>query len=220
MSSTDSYDPDGWPDYYVTGPEKHMHALGVVALNFNMLEATFFTLFRHPLMQNGVDLDTTWAIFSRLQDNQKRELMKDIYEKSEPDSAVKSHVKHALSYFDACTHNRNTLLHSIHGGLSDLTLIDLRKNIRGDWSKMQFWNLGLSTLRRIADEMHSGTDYVTDIWFYLQSRDGLASAELLSILKETHPSLPEKPDVPQILDLKTTPRNSTEPPLPPVPFRG
>jgi hypothetical protein len=44
--------PD-WPAYE-TGQKEHMHALGVIAVNYNLFERSLFPLFAHHLESAGL----------------------------------------------------------------------------------------------------------------------------------------------------------------------
>ena len=209
--------PD-WPSYE-TGPPDHMHALGVISVNYNAFEGAFFALFRHHIVRVGLDIDVAWNIWSKLQGGPKQDCLKSVFEKHEKDPEIFGHISHLLDYFNVCDQNRNTLLHAVHTGLSSGSDLDLRKNIRGDWSTIYAFKVSRVVLRRIADEMNAGTDYLFRVYIYLQRRDGSVTTEgFWKMLVQLSPqSLPKKPPLPQSLQSPRFPRDSTIPEPPPDP---
>jgi hypothetical protein len=62
---------DAWPHYEV-GPRKHIHALGVVAANYNQLEVSLFLLFgRYTQLGVGPAL----SLFGSLSNNLRLNLL-------------------------------------------------------------------------------------------------------------------------------------------------
>src|SRR4051794_7397040 len=53
---------DQWPLYPI-GPNPHMHALGVIAINFNLFEASLFGLFSFVLQKAGFSEEGSSALF-------------------------------------------------------------------------------------------------------------------------------------------------------------
>ena len=203
----------GWPIAYTTGPRDHMHALGVVSVNFNTFENALFALFRHHLTRLGVNIEAARQIYSGLQDEQKQLSLRALFAAHEQDAEVREHLEHLLRYFNKCVHNRNYLLHSQHTGEASEEFLALRKSIRGDWSNYYAFRIPITQLRRIADDMNSGTNYLFSIWAYIGLRDGtLVNVDLVSGRRwreKDLPLLPTKPSLPKTLDL---PKRSRPPP--------
>jgi hypothetical protein len=91
---------DQWPlPKYSTAPADHLHALGVVTLNFNTFEFALFRLFSHHLERLAIDIRVSWNLYSALQDSQKAHAIRDMYAVYEPNPIVIDHVAHILAFF-------------------------------------------------------------------------------------------------------------------------
>jgi hypothetical protein len=199
---------DIWPlPKYSTGGEKHLHALGVITLNFNNFEFGLFRLFSHHLERMKVDIKIAWNLYSLLQDAKKTQAIEYIFSVYENDPIVIEHVARIIDYFNKCVTNRNHLFHSTHDH-TDNAVLHLRAGVKGEWNALNHISISLPELRRIADEMFLGWEYLWDVWAFLQRRDipNFLPPILLSLLPAT---LPKKPDVPVPLNPMQNPRTAT-----------
>jgi hypothetical protein len=206
---------DTWPHYH-SGPSKHVHALGVLSLEFNSFEASFFALFSHHLQTRGIPPDTLWVMFSQLHESKYESVIRGLFEQYESDKAVLDHIDHVFKHFHKCNDSRNTLLHSVHHAIAHDAL-HMQKSIRGKFEPVQVLILPLDRLRRIADAMHDGSLYLGRLVVYLARRDGiLPDAEILNGVLGP-PTLPEKPALPDTLEPAHTPRHLVDTWFPPPP---
>ncbi len=194
---------------YSTGGDKHLHALGVITLNFNNFEFLLFRLFSHHLERMKVDIKIAWNLYSLLQDVKKTQAIEYIFSVYESDPIMIGHVTHIISYFNNCATNRNHLFHSTHYS-SDNAVLNLRAGVKGEWNTLNHISVSLPELRRIADEMFLGWEYLWDVWAYLLRRDSTITlpSVLLSLLPST---LPKKPDLPVPLNPLQNPRTARGP---------
>ena len=104
---------DSWPmPKYSSASSAHLHALGVVTLNFNNFEFSLFRLYAHHLERMKIDLRVAWNIYSSLQDDTKTKVIIHIFSIYESNSQVVEHITHLINFFNRCKTNRNILLHA------------------------------------------------------------------------------------------------------------
>jgi hypothetical protein len=103
MAMEPSDSADIWPmPKYSTAGDKHLHALGVITLNFNNFEFLLFRLFSHHLERMKVDIKIAWNLYSLLQDAKKTKAIEYIFSVYETDPIMIGHVTHIISYFNNC----------------------------------------------------------------------------------------------------------------------
>lgn len=196
------------PDYpwprYDTGPKEHLHALGVISLNFNLYEYSLIVF-----LEQHFSKDISAFLTDKLTNEERSQLIrlimsKDIYQE------VIDEVEFLLRHFATCAENRHTLLHSRPAipllnvfGVQD-KILSLEKVKRGDPEKILAFQLEIGDLRRAADEMRAGFDFMVALWRYFFDR--LHYAELLAQAQESgtfsvppsvHPTLPKRPPEPR-----------------------
>ena len=107
-----SDDSDTWPlPAYEVGQPKHIHALGVVAARYNMLEFALECLMFDYI---GMSSDTTQYLFANLSNNLRLDLLKRCVEDREADNDTKEAMLHFVSCFSVCAENRNMTCAQIH----------------------------------------------------------------------------------------------------------
>src|SRR6185295_12213048 len=90
-------------DFYPASLKDHIHALGVVAANYNSLEMTFYSLFCEYF---GIS-DNAAALFAQFKNNLRIDALRVVLAKYERDSAVTDAIQHFLRCFNICADNRN-----------------------------------------------------------------------------------------------------------------
>jgi hypothetical protein len=100
---------DQWPPYRV-GNADHLHALGVIASIFNLLEFRFRSLFNLY-----IELPTriAYGLFAKVSNEMRLELARQAVDYSSHPAAIKNHVQHFLIGYRTCCENRNILMHSL-----------------------------------------------------------------------------------------------------------
>jgi hypothetical protein len=145
-----------WPSY-PTGPKDHLHALGVISLNFNLYEMSLGVFFE----------------------------------------------RHALTHFQICAENRHNLLHSrLQMALEDVLAVE--KQARGSPDKILEFHLKVGDLRRTADEMMAGFNFMIQLWWYFDKRDhffaqkeGYRQGVMPDPPEGEAPTLPKRPPKPR-----------------------
>jgi hypothetical protein len=179
-----------WPRYE-TGPDRHMHALGVIAINYNIFEFRLAFLLQYYATPPVSDF-----FFDKIHNEERVEAIAHFAKLKERDPAVLALIHHLLAYFGTCVQNRNILMHSQHSqeSRSDDTL-PLEKKSANDSTKLLYFHLLLPHLRRVADQTMRGVSFLQELLDYLRARDAAPSAELFAA---QHP-LPKKPRAPRQL---------------------
>jgi hypothetical protein len=102
------FDSDQWPlPDYTTRPTKHVHALGVISLNFNMYEAA-----QQVFLEFYLDKGTAEFLFDKMTNEQRQAAIRDSAGKGEKDSVIRDLLEHSLAHYAQCFENRNILMHS------------------------------------------------------------------------------------------------------------
>lgn len=196
---------DNWPlPDYPTAGAKHVHAMGVISLNYNNLEFALFRLFGHHLERNDVPIATAWTLYSQLQESRRPQALRSIFRTSESDEIVRTHVDHAIDVFNICKDNRNWLFHSrmSYEPTGEMTLT---KTVKEDWNSINVIDVSLTEMRRVADDIFGCWDYAYEIWAYLQKRD--FNDKIPEFFRATSRTvLPAKPDMPQKIVARQIPR--------------
>jgi hypothetical protein len=181
---------DIWPlPNYAVGPSKHVHALGVISLNYNMFELGLVAI-----LELYVPKAEATRLFDDKTNKQRVDTIRRASRQYEKDTVIVDLIEHLLEFFSICRQNRNSLMHSKqHFAVSYEEFLSVEKKPRN----ADVWNefhLTLSDLRRMADEMMEGVFYITDVWRFVNFRD---SPPMKAPLQS--PVLPGKPNLPRLL---------------------
>ena len=184
-----------WPRYS-TGPDRHMHALGVIAINYNIFEFGLAFLLRHYATSAVSDF-----FFDRINNEERVAAIAQFAKLKEDDPAVLALINHLLAYFGTCAQNRNILMHSRHSQQSrSEDALPLEKKSAQDPTKLLYFYLLLADLRRVADQTMRGASFLQELLKYLRARDSAPSPQLFAA---QHP-LPKKPRAPRQLTPSTS----------------
>src|SRR5262245_21459993 len=94
-----------WPSYRV-GNKGHIHALGVVASTFNLLEFRFRSLFN---LYFSLPTRMAFNLFAQINNERRSDLISQALDYSEHPQFIKAHVRHFLVGYRTCSENRNIL---------------------------------------------------------------------------------------------------------------
>jgi hypothetical protein len=94
---------DYWPlPNYSTGPTKHLHALGVISLNYNMFERGLVAVLEFYL-----DKPTAEFLFDKMSNEQRVGIIRQFARQREKDPVILDLIEHQLLYFGRCFENLN-----------------------------------------------------------------------------------------------------------------
>ncbi|CAN5369612.1 hypothetical protein BH10PSE10_BH10PSE10_08210 [soil metagenome] len=143
-----------WDWKYNPSLYQHMHALGVIAANYNDLEGEFYKLFWLTFHEHRIDLAK--LVFSKLNNAERIEAALRFIEK-EPHADFRERFECFINGYAISTENRNNLMHSrAHNASAKdgmITALTLAKSLKADLDEQHFVTLELSELRGVADDM-------------------------------------------------------------------
>jgi hypothetical protein len=199
---------DTWPlPEYNPGSQKHLHALGVIAVTFAAFERSVDDLYRfHPREQKLPD-DLIDLYYYSLNEEKRIQAVRDVFRVYEESSEMRDCLSNLLDYFLWCRNARNQLLHAEHypaafGGERDT--LHLIKRVSKQSPRSGYMKFRLTQLRTVADQMRTGLVQSAEINIHLRFRDKppgdvpRAAADIIE-------ALPSKLHVPPILALNPTP---------------
>lgn len=101
-----------WPYYYKEfGSVEHLHALGVIAATYNVMEYQLSHWFRATIDADYQD-EIAARIFASLSNNTRLDIIRKFFEQSRFDK-YRIWINEALDSYDICAENRNYLMHSV-----------------------------------------------------------------------------------------------------------
>jgi len=162
-----------WPAHYNPGSHKHLHALGVIAVEFASLERSLDTLYANRARKENFPEELTDLFYFTLNEEKRIEAIRTIFRTRENDGATVILINNILDYFQWCRNCRNQLLHAERyppsfGG--DTDLIYFVKRLGKQMKKTGYMKLSVRHLRYIADRIHAGVVQCATIHLYRDDR--------------------------------------------------
>ena len=183
-----------WSGDYYSSISDHIHALGVIAANFNTLELAFYVLFAEYLGNT----ENSQALFAGSRNNFRIDVLTTILERYERNAEVREAMTHFIQCSEICAENRNTLMHS---RVMDVSLasaaLPVQKGSRRSPLTQLSTELPLERLRSIADEIFYLEDHGWDLADYFFTRRGRIAADD----PDARTTLPERLPLPMRLIL-------------------
>jgi hypothetical protein len=200
-----------WDWTYNPNLKDHMHALGVIAANYNELEGNFYRLFFLTLGKIQVGK----MVFSKLNNAERIEIALKMAEYEKPE--FRDRYEHFISGYGTSTENRNILLHSkAHNAWPrDISVshLTLAKPSKKSFDENNFISLDLSELRSVADDLAALKMFGSGLFYWRFA--SLTGGVITWDSGETAtPPLPEKPPAPRRLALSPQPNQASAPPPP------
>lgn len=153
---------DKWPPYLVY-PREDVMALGVVSLNYGLLERMFQHLFEAVGDFNEHQIA---AFFQRINNNVRLTVFNELIDKTNISSELKDDAEYFCSAYKICAENRHALMHSRGAGI-------FRSQSRGTGGMMLkratrsgkpiVCAVTLPDLRTVADDIHAFTSFGGDV---------------------------------------------------------
>jgi hypothetical protein len=182
--------PWSWHQRYHPSLRDHMHALGVVAANYNHLEQVFMALFWR---YSSLDSTPALRLFQRLNNNRHRiDSLLEWIESKEFNTSAKELAVHFVKSFETCADNRNFLMHSLtKGTLEQTDKLVLAKAAKRDPDRTNSLQLGVEELRTVADDMFHLERFGLRLYVWWRARAN-GGKYRFSDGREFVPTLPEK----------------------------
>jgi hypothetical protein len=198
---------DEWPPYRV-GNRDYLHALGVIASVFNLLEFRFRSLF--PIY-SSIPVPPAYVLFAKITNELRLELIRSAIEFSAHPEEIKEHVRHFLRGFKICADNRNILMHStvyyIFGPDDDACPVSappgsqpggmgFQKAPKGDPFQINSYQLSLQEIRALADSIKAFELYGDGLFWHILKNHEPSRYESWGLPKDAQYALPDKPALP------------------------
>jgi hypothetical protein len=160
-----------WPrEEYRLAPNDYLAALGQLTFIYNMLESMMRNIFEQcaPLQQ-----DFAAALFHKLNNRERIDLLTAFVNQNENDPAVRSAVLSCINHYEICTENRNILMHSIYFNPSHkgLEMAFLVKRAANDPRREVHYDVPLPDLQKMADETVETFRFALNLYGFLGRRD-------------------------------------------------
>lgn len=198
-----------WDWKYNPNLLQHMHALGVIAANYNELEGQFYRLF----WATSQRFDVAKLVFSKLNNADRMAVALKVAE-SEP-SQFREHYVAFIKGFGISHENRNILMHSRahNAGARDVQVSHLtfaKPNKRAP-DENNFISLDVAELRAVADDISAYADFGWALYFW---RIAFVTGGTITFQdgETISPTLPEIPAPPRKLALSPQPTSIDLPP--------
>ena len=203
---------NSWELRHYPNHKQHMHALGVIAANYNDLEGEFYRLF----YVTSDKFNVAKLIFSKLNNAERMEVALKVAQ-TEP-ALFRPLFEYFVSGFGIAAENRNILMHSkAHNAWSyepgATTHLTLAKQIKSKPDENNFVQLEVKDLQNIADDLANLSKFGWELFLW---RLALFTGGTITWAdgKQTTPPLPEKPSPPRKLSLSPLEVQTTFPPPP------
>lgn len=189
----------------------HIHALGVIAANYNEMEGSFYKLFSLTLGKFAAGK----VIFAKLNNAERIETALRVAEQET--SPFREHYEHFISGYGIGAENRNILLHSkAHNSWpldASVSHLVLAKPSKKDPSENNFIALDIAELRAVADDLANFYLFGLALVYYRYAAITGGTITWESG-QTTTPSLPDKPPSPRRLVLSPQLAPTSTPPQP------
>jgi hypothetical protein len=199
-----------WPSYRV-GNADYIHALGVIASVFNLLEFRFRSLF--PIYTT-LPSPPAYRLFATRNNDDRLKLMRECIDYSPHPELIKDDVRHFLTGFKICNDNRNILMHSTVFylfGPGDVPCPELappgqqpqgvgfQKASKGDPFQINTYQLTIEEIRAVADALKQFEIYGDRLYWHILKSYEPTRYQSWGLPEDAQFSLPSRPALPNLL---------------------
>jgi len=158
-----------WPEYQ-TYTKDHLHAIGTLITQWNMVEWTIEGLFSKVL---GTSESASLLIFNSLHNSARFDLLRDAAETMD-DPYNSGCLKAFVNHCSICNANRNVITHSKYFNSADKAEIIGMKNRDKD-NSINIYAFSLDSLRQAADETYRTHSFGSDLSRWLVTTDEIST---------------------------------------------
>jgi hypothetical protein len=193
-------------------PHPSIHALGMIAMQWNLAERALEDLIWLYL---ETDKTTARLVTGRLGNQARCDLLKNLIEVKEIEGTIRSEVLHAIECFDTCRVNRNHLIHGAAESIGADGKFRFKSSRKAKPSEDNLFEVEIEALRECANDIHRARSHLnalhTSLSGFLVMRSALTTddqADTAAVALQL-PALPQRPAKPKTLN-----------PLPPAVSKG
>jgi hypothetical protein len=207
LGMADSEDTWPLPDYN-PGSRLHLHALGVIAVQFAQFERTLEALYSSGARREKMPEALIDLYYFSLNEEKRIEAIRALFNTYEKNPMAKAYVENLLDYFQWCRNCRNQILHAepypaMFGGNPDT--LYLTKRVGKQSPKSGYMKFKLPQLRSIADKIRAGVVQSAILNLHLRYRDQSLDAIPARFQAYKREPLPQILHVPRHLKLSPKP---------------
>jgi hypothetical protein len=199
-----------WPPYRVGNPQ-YIHALGVIASVFNLLEFRFRSLFG---IYTKMPLETAYITFTKITNETRLELVTSALKFSTHPDPIKDDVSFFLKGYKICAHNRNTFMHStvfyVFGPDDDPCPVTspphaqplglgFQKSPKGAPYQINTYQMTLAEIRKQADALKSFEVYGDHLYWHILKNYEPTRYQSFGFPEDAQFALPNRPALPEAL---------------------
>jgi hypothetical protein len=203
--------PEGeWPAYRV-GNRDYIHALGVIASVYNLLEFRFRSFF--PIYTR-LPTPAAYALFAKISNEMRLKLIHECIEFSPHPTSIKDDVSYFLAGFRTCADNRNVFMHSTVSfvfGPGDVACPELappgqqpqglrfQKSPKDDPFRINTYQLTIEEIRAQADALKSFEVYGDHLYWHILKNYEPTRYRSWGLPEDAQFALPNRPTLPEPL---------------------
>lgn len=159
---------EAWPAYDA-GKHDHVHAMGVVAVNFNTLENLLLSLLH---LYFNAEYALAQKLFLKLTNHGRIDTLKELVRTRESRPEVRCLIDNFLDGFVICAENRNILMHSLYlGPKYGSDNMHMAKFSAKQPVKFNTYSFQLIKVRRVADDIWRFRKIGEDIYYNIRFTD-------------------------------------------------
>ena len=107
---------ESWPlPNYDPGKPKHLHAVGVISMNYNAFERTLYSLYRLHLDRKKIPLRLGELYYFTLNEQSRLAAIRAVFDEYERNEKVREVAESSLKFFDWCSNVRNGAVAGVVG---------------------------------------------------------------------------------------------------------
>lgn len=205
-----------WPPYRV-GNRDYIHALGIIAAVFNLLEFRFRSFF--PIYTR-IPSRPAYILFAKINNETRLELMHGAMNFSSHPESIKDDVRHFLAGFKICADNRNILMHSTVTYLfgpddnpcpatsppgNQPQGLAFQKAARGNPFQINTYQLTIEEIRAQADALNLFEKYGDRLFWHILKNYEATRYLAFGFPEDAQFALPSRPALPTKVSDSTSP---------------
>jgi hypothetical protein len=202
-----------WPHYQRDEQADHMHAMGVLVTNWQIVEDAYHALFQ---LMNPGNVSFAFHAFDMLGNDSRAELIRAEFARV-VGAEYQEPIQHFLTMAAISKENRNAIAHASYGPDSNPDIVNARKGLDKTRTSVKQYRFTVAGLREMADHTAITAGYGMRIFSRITMQQALAGAEwpreASDSLRAALPLL-DKPPLPRKWHLHSQPLPEIAPPQP------
>ncbi|NVO18020.1 MAG: hypothetical protein HXX10_28705 [Rhodoplanes sp.] len=169
-----------WPDYAFVPQTEFVHAIGMVSINFNLLEQSI-----RWVLSLVIDLpeEPFLMLFNTLDNSSRSSLLRLCDNAGKFDSKLNTSITNFVEGFNVCCKNRNILMHAhVIGMTDDEPFYMFMSKATKRSSKEKTYQPTVADIRKIADDMHRFYTLGLELYSYIKSANDAEKKHTIAVI--------------------------------------